>query len=242
MKEQILKEYGLSDKEAKVYLAALQLGSSTAHQIAKKSSSIRTTTYDVLKSLIEKGLVSYVIKNRMKYFESADPSKLISILEEKKKKIERLLPELNELKQSATEKPKVELYEGKEGIKTIMQDLLKTKKPVVSFSNTHNILSLLKFFVPQFIEQRKKAGIRIRLLTEKSKETMQLMKKKDKTEKRETRFLPAIEKVPNTVYIYGKKVAILNTTEKEPVGILVENEDYANTMRILFEDFWKKAK
>ena len=79
-KEQILKEYGLSDNEIKVYLASLSLGTSKVNEISKKADLLRTTTYEVLKTLVEKGLVSYVIKSGVRYFEAAYPNKLINIL------------------------------------------------------------------------------------------------------------------------------------------------------------------
>ncbi len=241
-KEEALKRFGLNDFEVKVYLELLKMGSSKANLVSKKVSWPRSTVYSILDSLAAKGLVSHVIKSGVKYFEAADPNNLLSILKEKEKYIEGILPELEKIRQTVKEKPKVEFFEGKAGIKSIMDDLIRTRRPVASFSSTKDILSLLQFYVPQFIKSRIKAGIKIKLLTEKTTETEELMKEKDKSELRETRFIPKIGSIPNTVYIYGNKVAILNTEVDNPFGVLIENENIAKTHKLLFEAIWEKTK
>ena len=82
-----LEDFGLSNKEIKVYLAALEMGTATANELSKKSGLNRSTVYDLLKALVEKGISSTVIKNNASYFEVVEPERLVSILEEKKKKI-----------------------------------------------------------------------------------------------------------------------------------------------------------
>jgi len=103
-------------------------------------------------------------------------------------------------------------------------------------------LELLQYYTPQFIKKRVNAGIKIKLLTEKTKETQELMKAKDKKELRKTRFIPKIEGFPNTMYIYGNKVAILDTNPDSPTGILIQNENVANTQRAIFETIWETAR
>src|SRR3989344_3663074 len=134
--EQELKEFGLTDNEVKVYLACLKLGTALVQGIAKKANTYRTYTYEILKSLIEKGLVSYVIKNGKQYFEVAEPEKLLNILKEKETKINKILPDLKNIYKTSIEKPKVELYEGKEGLKTILDDIIRTKGEVLVYGST----------------------------------------------------------------------------------------------------------
>ena len=123
METSVLRELGLSDKEIKIYLTLLKLGQSTVNLIAKKANLNRVTCYDVLKYLQEKGLVSYVIKSGVKYYESAEPRKLLGDLQEKQAKLKSILPELEALKQSVNEKPSIEVYEGVKGLKTIIEDI-----------------------------------------------------------------------------------------------------------------------
>ena len=241
-KEDALRKFGLTEIETKVYLDLLRTGSAKVHILAQKTNLPRTTVYGILDSLISKGLVSHTIVSGVKLFQASEPEILLSILKEKEKYIENVLPELQKIKKSVKEKPKVEIYEGKEGIKSIMEDLIRTKKPVVSFSSTKDIFNLLNFYTPQFIKKRVKAGIKIRLLTEKTSTVGQVLKKKDKQELRETRFMPKIGEIPNTIYIYGNKIAMLNTHEENPFGVLIENNELAETQRLLFEIIWEKAK
>lgn len=240
--EKTLREYGLSEKEARVYLTLATIGSATANKISEKADLVRTTTYDILKALREKGIVSSIIRNKILYFEAATPDKLIQTLEEKKQKIRDIIPELKKLKIRVSEKPVVELYEGKEGIKTVYQDILQEKKILCAFSNTHFIFNVLPFFVPRFIKKRMQSRISIKLLNEKTRESINLMKKRDKQELRETRFIPQLKNIPITEYVYGEKVAILSTEPREPLGVIINHPEFAKSQQLLFDLLWEKAE
>jgi HTH-type transcriptional regulator, sugar sensing transcriptional regulator len=238
-KEEALKELGLNDREIKTYLALLRLGTSSVNKIARKATIIRTTAYDVLKALVEKGLASYVIKSGVKYYEAALPEKIISILDEKKKKILEVLLELNELRESVSEKPSVEIYEGKEGLKTILEDMLKTEENICGYTSV-KLMELLNFYFPNFITRRAKLKIKTRIIMEKSKETEDL-KKTGSKEFREVRFIENASKFRLGHYIYGNKVAILIAKKEQPMGILIDNEDLAEQEKAVFEQVWKIA-
>ena len=87
--KEILQELGLSEAEAKVYLALLETGSTLAGQIIKKTGLHRGTTYQILQRLKEKGLVSSIIKGKKQYFEPASPDRLMDVLKERQDKIGR---------------------------------------------------------------------------------------------------------------------------------------------------------
>ncbi|MEK6927528.1 MAG: helix-turn-helix domain-containing protein [Nanoarchaeota archaeon] len=242
MYEQELVEYGLNEKEAKVYLALLELGMSTANEIAEKADLVRTTTYDVLKGLREKGIVGKVIKNKIIYFEAAEPEKLIQLTEEKGRKIKKIISQLKGLRGKKKELLEVELFEGKEGIKTVYQDILNERKQLLAFSNTHFIYNVLPFYVPHFVNQRVKKKIFIKLLTEKTKESLSLMKGRDKFEMRETRFVEEMKDIPITEYIYGDNIAVLGTDIKNPMGLIIRNKDFAKAQKLLFDLAWKNSR
>src|SRR3990172_67098 len=103
-----LQEMGLSEKEARVYLALLELGQAGVPEISKKSGVNRTTTYVILESLAKEGLVSQIEKEKEKEF------------------IEHLA-QLAALFETAGERPKVRFYEGKEGLNVIQDEILQTK-------------------------------------------------------------------------------------------------------------------
>jgi len=237
MIETTLREFGLTDKEVRVYLALLRLGTALVQDIAKEAGTYRTYTYEILKSLREKGIVSYVIKAGKQYFSVAEPEKLVNILREKESKINRILPDLKKIYKSAIEKPKVEFYEGIQGLKSIFDDLIRTKKEILVYGSTKKQFQLMKFYFPNFIIRRIKARIKTKVLNEKSPESLELHKR-DKEELREMRFLPSHVEFPTTTNIYGNKVAILSL-EKDIVGVIIENEDIAKTQRKVFYLLWE---
>lgn len=237
--EQELKEFGLTDNEVKVYIACLKLGTALVQDIAKKANTYRTYTYEVLKSLIEKGLVSYAIKNGKQYFEVAEPEKLLNVLKEKETKIRNILPDLKDIYKSSIEKPKVELYEGKEGIKTILDDIIRTKREILVYGSTEKQVQILQFYFPNYIRRRIEAKIHTRVITEKNTKTIEMLKT-EKKELRESKFIPDLD-FQTVTYIYGNKMAILSL-QKEIVGLIIENEDISNTQKQIFELLWKIAK
>jgi sugar-specific transcriptional regulator TrmB len=236
--QQALEEWGLNDKEIKVYLATLELGQSKVNEISKKANILRETTYFVLNSLIERGLVSYVIKSGVKYFEAAAPSKLLSTLKEKEEKIKQAMPELEELQKFRAEKPTVELYEGKEGLKTILDDIIKTKKPMWAYAN-YKIFELLQYSFPRFVKRRVENKIKVRIIQEKVKPLIRSAEV-NKNEYREIRFSPTTFK--SNVFIYGDKVAMINVTKEQPMGVIIKNKSIADTQRQVFEMLWELSK
>ena len=227
----MLRECGLSGKESEIYVSLLQVGISPVHRIAQKAKIQRTTTYDVLKSLKEKGLVSFVTKDKKTYFEAVDPRELLRNLKEKERKIKTILPSLTALKNVAVNKPKVTLYEGKTGLVAVLEDILNTKKDFLSYASKQSLVKILEFYFPNFVKRRVKARMMGRIIIDAEPVSKKLIKYK------------IINKKFNTAtWIYGNKIATLSLTEKEPIGIIIENKEMADTQRMVFELMWKQAK
>src|SRR3989339_1834872 len=131
MKEEIInqiREAGLEPKEAKIYLAVLELGKATITDVAKKSKVKRTTIYEYLDNLVEMGLVGKTVKGKRIFYIAEDPKKLIYILENKKKKVALALPALQEIFSASFSRPKVRFYEGIEGMRNIYNEMTKTSQ------------------------------------------------------------------------------------------------------------------
>ena len=86
--EHILKDLGLKDKDIVIYLTLLQLGPSPVRVLALKANINRGTTYDILRSLVEQGLVSYYDKQSHQYFAAEPPAKLLLALKDKQSRLE----------------------------------------------------------------------------------------------------------------------------------------------------------
>src|SRR3989344_470827 len=128
---QDLLKIGLTEGESKVYLALIELGSSTVGPIVKKSGVAYSNIYDILQRLMEKGLVSYIIKNKTKHFQAVSPANLLDYLEKKeeeinnqKKLLKNFLPRLEELQKLKPEQD-AEIFIGIKGLKSAYEKLLK---------------------------------------------------------------------------------------------------------------------
>src|SRR3989344_273406 len=114
-----LKALGLTNREIEVYLKLLEKGEAPAGALAKETSVSRTHVYEALQSLIDRGIVSSVTRDFRKHYKAAEPEKLLKFVRETEDKIHQLLPQLKILQKPPEKAPKIEVYEGKEGIKTI---------------------------------------------------------------------------------------------------------------------------
>jgi sugar-specific transcriptional regulator TrmB len=236
-KEQILKSIGLSDKEIKIFIASIQLGSSTVNEISRKSKIFRTYCYDVLEKLVEKGIVNYAIKSGVKYYESVDPSTLLKIEQDRLEQLKSVIPHLEDLKKTTTKKPKVEFYEGKEGIKSIHEDIIRTKPDeVLGYGNTTKHDEIMSLYFPRYIKERVENKIKIRVITEKSVAGLKV-KAADKKEFRETKFFKNRFDFPTIKYVYGNKIALISLGVNI-IGTIIEDKELADSEKYIFDILW----
>ena len=237
-----LREFGLSENEIKIYIALIKAGETTAQSIAKNADIPRTTAYHLLEGLIQKGLVSFIVKESKKYFQAADPASLLGFLHEKQELAKSILPELNLLKQEHESKQTVSVYEGVKGIRAVLKDVLEEKKIIY---HVGEIISMQKVFAhafPQFINERIKRKIIIKIIGKKEEELHKELIKNAKKELREFVFVPNKYKFKASMFIYAKKVVIFNIIKEPYYAIVVENEDFYETQKNMFEMIWHLAK
>ncbi len=227
MREEILKSVGLSSKEIKIYLANLQLGSDLVQNIANFAKLNRTSTYDLLRSLEEKGFVSYTIQSGKKFYQATTPNKLIDMLKEKEVLMKKILPELNSLSESVGKRPKVEVYMGKNGLKSIFEDILKNSKSFDVMVSKKHLFQLFEYYFPNFVNRRKKKGIKVRIISDSQpvdkKAPYKLIKKEIKT----------------ATWLYDGKIAMISLEKKEPMGILINEKNFYETHKIMFDLLWE---
>jgi len=246
METKILQELGLTANEIKVYLNLLKVDSALASEIAKIVNLQRTNVYDLLKSLIKRGLISYIIKNGKRYFRASSPERLLEIVKEEKREItekeeqiKQLILELEKQRGKLKEKINVEVFEGKEGLKTVVEDLLKrARKEYVSFGWTGVTTKALKFYTIYLHKRRIKLGIKRRLILD---ETL----RKHKTIKQpltEARFLPKGFHLPTAIIVYGNKIINVIVINSEITSIMIENKELSKMYKKYFELLWEIAK
>ncbi len=231
---------GFSNREAEAYLTLLTLKEATVKEIAEKTNESRSHLYDTLKSLISRGFVSYVIKNNIKYFSAANPEKLLDCLKEKQCSLSLILPKLNQLAQQKFNKPVVEVYEDKEGMKTILNDILRTKKQWLAIGSTgKGPLVLPSFFIEKFHKERIKNKITLKVLCNATKEGKKRGKEFSQYALTEIKYLPKTHQNPATIYVYGDKTAIFMwLVGDKPFAILMQNKEIAESFKLYFKLLW----
>ena len=241
MKEE-LQDFGLTDNEIKVYLTLLKLGSSNPTTIAEKTGFSRPYVYDVLERLLEKQMVSTVLRKNKKYYDAVEPKRLVELTRQKMESIEKIVPDLTKLKSTAKESIKVELHKGNYVYKILLNDILATLKSgdeiLIYGIDDETLINLDKYtpiYLDQYLARIVKLKIKERLIGKKGS----LILPEAKTTK--YKFLPK-EIIGNTAFeVYANKVAIFLWGEPSYL-ILIENKEIANSYRNQFEMLWKQAK
>ncbi len=241
--KEILEQVNIEGKKAEVYLACLESGGSTAYLIAKKIGLKRPTVYDIINQLMKEGLVHKSIKGNIKYYSPADPQILFNKLKEKEDKIKSIMPHLQNLYNSPKSKPLIRYFEGKEGIKELYEDSLRSLKKgdeILAYVG-EDVYKDMPGYLDDYIKRRVEKNIRIRGIYKESILGKKYMEK-NKEQLREVKLLSAEEfPMSNEINIYKNKVVIASYG-MEMFGMIIESEEIARSQKAIFELAWKGAE
>ncbi len=236
----ILTSLGLNDKEAKVYLACTEIGTTVVSEIANKAKINRVTAYDILDKLKEKGLVSHFTKKKMKYFTCTNPETLLGTFEKRTNDLRVSLPKFKKLTGEINH-PRVRYFEGLEGIKAIYADSLTSKTEILNFSNSDEIRKEWPNYDKEYVEKRAKKKIFLRGLCPNDTGGKKVHAQ-DKKYCREFRLTPAAQfNFTNEINIYDDKVSIISYKD-ELMGIIMESTEIANSQRAIFNMCWQLSE
>ncbi|MCX6791341.1 MAG: hypothetical protein NTV62_04130 [Candidatus Gribaldobacteria bacterium] len=236
IKKELLVEVGFSDKEAKVYLALLEMGRGTASQIARSAGIQRTTAYNILDILVSKKLVQLSGKEPKEEYIAESPDKILTLLkeqssalQEKIKKASKLSLQLKSI-QKVGDRAQVKFYEGKEGLKEVYEDTLTSTEEIRAYATLDDMYQALPGYFPDYFKRRAKKKIAIKAIIPATPEVAERMKY-NQAEK--FRFSPEIN-------IYDNKVMIASWREK--LGIIIESAEIADAMKKIYELAWLGAE
>lgn len=237
----ILEDLGLTESEIKVYLALLEIGNSTAGNILIRSGLQNSVTHRALNSLIEKGLINFILKGKKRIYQATDPENFFNFIDEKKQRFKEILPELKQKQAFTKDTENATIYKGTRGISEVYKLLREEKgKEYLSFGggkpceermgtfwwNNHHIKRIENKLPSRqvFDETVKKFG------TGLIKNSISKVK-----------YLPAeFEQFQETV-IVGDLVAITIFTANA-YSILIRDQIVADGYKKHFELLWKSAK
>lgn len=123
-----LTTVGFEEKEARVYLALLALGEAPATEIAKRAGLKRSITYVILGKLAERGFVSSVPGTRVQIFRSADPDKIVANAQSNLLALQQFAPVLRAMRQTGVGRPRIEVFEGHDGIVSVYRQFERGKE------------------------------------------------------------------------------------------------------------------
>jgi HTH-type transcriptional regulator, sugar sensing transcriptional regulator len=239
MFEKYLKEIGLSEKEAEVYLALLQGDSFSILEIAKKTKINRTTIYPVIKSLSEKGLVSETTTNTKTHYQAESPDRLETfierqkiLLEENSKKMKDIIPQLKSTQREMGERPVVKYFEGKEGIMSAGKDLFSNPDPSDKMYIVYSkdlVDEIFKNETPTLKKERISKNIKAQSIYTYTKGEIPSDETSDRLKIDGSKYPLMCD-----ISIYQDKVRI-STLNKNLSGIFIKSQDLAETLKSLIK-------
>lgn len=233
--QEVLEDYGLDEKEAKVYLALLELGASTVQPVAQKAGIIRPNCYLVLDDLIKKGLVSYFEKNGRRRYVAEDPQVLSRVMRDRWTKVNELLPELRSLYNATPHKPKVRFYEGKQEVRELYEQLVNTK----AYDNIYSpefVAGMWGEYSPELGRRVAANGVKVRELIATTSGPV-AYSKYFKKPLQEIRYWPGAKPLSSDLILFENKLAIVSY-DTDIHTIVIEGSGIVDTVQAMFDFMW----
>jgi sugar-specific transcriptional regulator TrmB len=248
-----IEELGLSNKEARVYIANLTLGPAGVQQIADTSGIKRVTTYVILEALVNLGLVSQTNKAKKTFFNAEAPENLRRLiekreqsLEDQKQQLDELLPQLKELKSVSRVAPVIKFYEGAEGIHTVIWTIFEESKKtglkeIYAVTNRDQLYNVFPDIgAMRTNPARLASGFHSKVLFTTSDEALKNVS--DVGKNRESRYIPPDTfPINGDMTIIGDKVAIVSFDKSIPVAVVIDSSELVRTFTTLFMLAWQTA-
>ncbi|MEK7635759.1 MAG: helix-turn-helix domain-containing protein [Patescibacteria group bacterium] len=246
MPTQLLEHLGLSQKESQVYLTLLQTGPASIRRISSEANINRGTVYESLKKLLQKGIISRSKNKQRDQFIAENPEILKTLFKDERRKLvglrkelQKSLPKLKEAYNQIPLQPAIKIYEGTNGTRFILEDLLETmknekEKEYFVYSSADIRKYLYKDFA-SFSDRRIAAKIKIKAIAMGAGGELRGFD--------ERRWLTKNNSSPTYIIIYGNKVAMISLgRQKTPIAVLMEDNGLAQTQKLIFEELWKLLK
>lgn len=241
-----LKNLGLNEKEAKVYLALLQVGKGTAYEVSKYSGLKKPTTYVILDELVDKGIAIKIPRMKTMHYTAITPEDLFALSKSRIETAEEALPELKAISKGGNiKKVNVSYYEGIDGVREMYNKLFKEtagKNYVGFFAHDKYTPKELRILFDEINEKHRKLGVGRRAITVDDKSLAKYLDK-DFAKKYNVDFvtLPISKYDSNiSISIYKTKTQIFSHRYLQ--AVVIDNPDIAKIMKQIFELVWSAEK
>ncbi len=235
----VLKNAKLTENEIKVYSCLLELGATAAGTISRRTGLHRRVIYDVTERLIQKGLIGYIIENHKKMFHCANPSRFLEIIEEEKREIESVMPQMLNMFNQEKEKPSEDtlFFKGKNGLKSVFEDQIAQGKEILIVDTSNIAYEMFEIYFHWFDKRRKEKKIPVKIIFNEAEKKI-----KPQVPLSEIKYLPKEYSTPAAINVYGDNVAIIHWNKEKPFAILIKQKEIAEGYRKYFQLMWKISK
>jgi sugar-specific transcriptional regulator TrmB len=231
-----LKAAGLTENEATIYTSLLEIGPKSASTLAHRTGLHRRVVYDSLDRMIKKGIIGYISENNKKIFQASNPKRILEMIQEKEKALEKVMPQMLELFNQEKEKARQEtnFYKGIDGLKSVFEDQLSEEKEIMIIGASKKAYELLEVYFHWFDKKRQEKKIKTKIIFNGKPEI--------KIPLSEIKYLPEEYSSDMAINIYADKVAIILWKKDKPLAILIKDAEIATGYKKHFELMWKIAK
>jgi sugar-specific transcriptional regulator TrmB len=247
--EEYLKQLGLNENEAKIYLAGLALGPTTVQFLAVESKIKRSTAYVAINYLIEVGLFLETYSNKKKLFQAERPEKLEKLTKRMRRKamdaelmLQSLIPTLKQIPRSGGVEPKIFFYQGINGLKNVLLDVSGSRTSWYVFGSTTEILKrLANFDLREILEEGEKLRQqsdrpKIFFITDSGILALKEFQEYQ-PERREIKILPHTIKSGTAFIVYQDKVVILDLVS-QPTATVIQSAGFVEIMKTVYKLIW----
>lgn len=237
---EILEKTGLNQKEAMVYMALLELGTSSVEGIAKKAGTKRPTTYLILDDLQRKGLATLVPRAKKVLYMPESPDKIISDLTRKQELVKRFLPNLLAIYNEPKNKPQVLLYEGKDAVIDLYEKILLAKQ-IDWFATIKDFAPLHPGYIERLVARTLEKKTKVRELFTQNPVDIKFAKAVTHTEYYQHRFTKPGEEFLTDNAVFDGSIAFFSH-EPTIFAVVIQSPVIYQSMKTLFELAWNQAE
>ena len=249
MLENFLRSLDLTNKEVKVFMKVLELGAQPASSVARACEMPRNTVRSILDVLVKKGVMVKTRRANTQYYATEKKENILRALKLKKVRQEEALAEQIQLLESygdeldshhfAKSRPKITFYEGVSGLEKVYEDTLTAKTGLLSWASCDDMLEAMPVYFDTYFKRRTKKGIAMRSIHPDTPDAQDIASR-NTDELRQTALIPT-DKFYWTpeIQIYNNKINIASWKEK--LGVIIESEEIADAMRIIFNLCYEAA-
>lgn len=239
--EKLLEEAGLTEKEAKVYLALLELNQGNVTEIAKITRLKRSIIYVILEGLIKRGYVSEMPETKINTYQPMDPSVILNKLRLNYKNFSEMLPIFRSLGNQGKKRPRITYHETKEGILNTWEEMNRSEDAFF-ITSYQRVEKHFPGIIEKWIRDIERGFISKKFRHLISNNSFELnLAKNFLAVNQIVRVMPELRDSNMDFTLYGNKIALTSLGE-EPFMVVIESEELVKSIGPLFELAWKYGK